>query len=195
MRRTTFALLTVLLIPIITPTQLISSTLPNNTSRYLSWMLGFRLSAAALAYSNGANLQTVNQSIAPLREAAEALGTWIPQLPSRSGDSPHDTDEIIRWVGWESIARDLTLKYSPDHTALFELGYKSNLLMLLYVPGDDLGRALASVIADRAPTATLPESLWRSVVNKVNHQASREDVVAALRRMQEDISDYLVHAS
>ena len=162
-----------------------------NTTRFLSWMLGSRVSLAALAYSQGAPEQLAKEMLAQVQPAAEALGTWIPPFPARTGDSARDTAAILRYLLDNPMIKELNLRYPADHVALFEVSVKSNLLQLIYVPGDDLGVSLATAVSQRSATARLPEALWNPVVNAVSQRASSAIVTAAVRSMHSDVASYL----
>lgn len=173
---------------------LASAAQPSEYTRYLCWMLGSKLSLAALGHSRGADAQLTDPILAQIRPAAEALGTWIPAFPERSGSETEDTARILNYLmdtAGKTIGRELNLSYPPDHAALFELGMKSNLLHILYYPGDELGTNIATVITDRSKTARLPEYLWSPVVRMVNQQAPMQTVTNAVQKMHKDISIYL----
>lgn len=63
----------------------------------------------------------------------------------------------------------LAAKYGGDAASLFEVSMKSNLLILLYQPGQD--RGIGEVIKIRCEEIELPKDLWRQVVDAIDSKA------------------------
>ena len=76
-----------------------------------------------------------------------------------------------------------------DTGLLFEVSVKSNLLILLYEPGDDQG--IGGVIQARCYEIGLPNNLWLDVVNAVNGKASKDEVKNSVFKMHDDVAAYL----
>ncbi|HSD93717.1 MAG TPA: hypothetical protein VLB11_11920, partial [Methyloceanibacter sp.] len=72
---------------------------------------------------------------------------------------------------------------------LFEIAVKSNLLILLYEPGNDQG--IADVLQSRCTEIGLPNNLWFDVVNTVRSNSSKEDVKDAIFEMHDNVAAYL----
>ena len=88
-----------------------------------------------------------------------------------------------------AIGRQIGKGFGAEAGTLYEIAVKSNLLILLYEPGNDQG--IADVIQSRCTEVGLPNNLWFDVVSTVRGSASKEDVKAAVFKMHDDIAAYL----
>src|SRR6185369_7082953 len=81
-----------------------------------------------------------------------SLGVTVPPLPdlplNREQAKAALVDYILTKAG-APIAEALGKSYGGDHSALFEVSVKSNLLLLLYAPGDAIGTSVATVLRKR----------------------------------------------
>jgi hypothetical protein len=164
-------------------------------SRAAAFLLGDQLSLAALLYAQG-KAGDVNAPLAKAKSIAGALGVMIRPFPARSaatGDDPKATADIIHYLiagdGW-SIASLLAVKYDRAHSVLFEIAVKSNLLLVLYQPGDDSG--IAAVIKSRCMEIALPPAAWQGLVDAVEAKRPLPDVHRALLAMHRDVLTYLL---
>jgi hypothetical protein len=80
-------------------------------------------------------------------------------------------------------------KFGKDAGLLYDAAIKSNLLLLLYEPGDDHG--LGGVIRSRMSEAGLPEQLWIGVVKAIDGKASQSELKDAVLKMHEAVASYL----
>jgi len=105
---------------------------PRNTTRYLAWTLGNRISLIGFSYGMGARKETVDQQIDVMRPAAEELGAQIPPLPAeRTGNQAADSAMMLRYLLHDCqvrIGEMINENYSPDHMALFEVGLRGHML-------------------------------------------------------------------
>ena len=95
---------------------------------------------------------------------------------------------LIKGDGAE-IGRQIAQKFGKEAGTLFEISVKSNLLILLYEPGEDQG--IGGVIQSRCTEIGLPNNLWLDVVNAVNGKASKGEVKNAVFKMHDDVATYL----
>ncbi len=72
---------------------------------------------------------------------------------------------------------------------LYEVSIKSNLLLLLYEPGDDQG--IGGVIQSRMSEAGMPENLWMGVVTAINNKAPQGELKQAVFKMHDEVAAYL----
>ena len=96
---------------------------------------------------------------------------------------------LIKGDGW-STGKQLVSKYDVTHGVLFEVALKSNLLILLYQPGDDSG--LGVLIKSRCEQIKLPPHLWSDLVAKVGNKAAPDAVREAVFKMQKDVPRFLL---
>lgn len=163
-------------------------------TKQIAWVLGSKLSAAALVYNAKGPNEFSTDLIQRSKIMADALGTVIPPFPDKTGNTTKDSAAILFYIlnsAGKSIGNDLRNTHGKDHAVLFELAMKSRLLMLLYFPGSDEG--IGQVIEDRAKRVGLPEHLWKPVVDSITARASQDDVKRAVGKMHQDIDAYLAN--
>ncbi len=160
------------------------------STRERVWELGGRLSLAAIAAANGAPAAAVNKVYQSAQELGAGLGVEVPPLPERVLDKPKASADarayLLRDAG-AAIAGKLGAAYGADHSALFEVAVKSNLLLLLYLPGDQDSTTIADVIKRRSADARLPEEIWRDLVTKIEGRATFDVVKNAVTKMHGDV--------
>ncbi len=160
------------------------------STRERVWELGGRLSLAAIAAANGAPAAAVNKVYQSAQELGAGLGVEVPPLPERVLDKPKANADarayLLRDAG-ATIAGKLGAAYGADHSALFEVAVKSNLLLLLYLPGDQDSTTIADVIKRRSADARLPEEIWRDLVTKIEGRATFDVVKNAVTKMHGDV--------
>jgi hypothetical protein len=167
---------------------------PSSSSRTVAWELGSKLGLAAVGHASGATAKTVASVLGNAKVLAAAVPVDVPEMPARTGDRTKDSAAAIQYLikqAGEPIGKTLRDKYDVAHAALFEMAAKSQLLLLLYAPGDSLGTSLVTVIRRNAPRADLPENLWKPVADKVEAAATFDQVKAAVTRMHADVSKHL----
>jgi hypothetical protein len=163
---------------------------PEPSTRERVWELGGKLSLAALGAANGAPAASVDRVFQSAKQIGTSLGIDVPALPERSLDKSKANADALHYLLREAgapIAEKLGSTYGADHSALFEVAIKSNLLLLLYNPGEQEGKTIAEVIRKRAPDAKLPEGLWHDVPAKIDAGAPFDDVKSAVAKMQSDV--------
>ncbi len=170
----------------------------NNTTKGGAWLLGDNLSLAALLYNQGASDEMVNRFLSKAKKIADIFGVAIKPFPAKAGSSAAAGADIIHYLiegDGAQVGVAVAQKYDQEHGILFEVAVKSNLLILLYGPGDDLGRSIAKVIKSRLESIHLPEGLWVEVVTLVNNKASPKDVKQAVFKMHKDVADFYIPGS
>ena len=158
----------------------------------IAWELGNKLSLAALLYDmNG----TANSdSFIKAKTLATEMDAQVPPFPAKSGNKARDSAAIASYLLNEAgkpIIQKIKEKHGSEHTQLFEMALKSNLLLMLYGPGDEEGKAISNVIKRNGTRLNLPENLWQPVVDKVEAGAPFAEVKDAVFKMQQDVSQYL----
>jgi hypothetical protein len=87
------------------------------------------------------------------------------------------------------LGLDLGQRFGKAAGLLFELAVKSNLLLVIYEPGDDSG--LGTVITDRSTKLGLPADLWTPVTGAIAARRSAEQVSDLTFTMHDGISRFL----
>ncbi len=154
---------------------------------------------SALAHDRGMAAKNVPVWFEQARSASKLLGTSVPELPdpAAAGDPAPASRHVIDYLVLQGqrIERELSQKHGVEIAALFEVAWKSNVLLLLYSPGSSATNSIAAAISRAAPQARLPAELWQPLVDRLGKQSSLSDVQAAVRQMHSDVDRYLANAT
>jgi hypothetical protein len=170
----------------------------SNTTKGGAWLLGDKLSLAALLYNQGAPAETVNKVLSGAKTIADIFGLEIKPFPAKAGTSSESTADVLHYLikgDGAQLGAALARKYDDEHGTLFEVAVKSNLLILLYAPGDSLGQSIASLIKTRLGPIHLPPELWTGVVTLVNNKRPPDEVKDAVFKMHKDIANFYIPGS
>ncbi len=157
-----------------------------------AWRIGDQLSLAAFLYAQGNQEDNVEQLLSSTKPLAEAMEIEIKPFPPRAATSTETYAEMIHYLiegDGAEIGRELAGKFGNDAGTLYEVSVKSNLLLLLYEPGEDQG--IGGVIQARLSEIGLPENLWIGLVNAINAKAPQGEVKDAIFKMHDDVAAYL----
>jgi hypothetical protein len=169
-----------------------------NTTKGGAWLLGDNLSLAALLYNQGAAPENVTRLLGKAKTLADIFGVQIKPFPAKAAKASEATADLIHYLikgDGASIGVALAKKYDDEHGILFEVAVKSNLLILLYGPGDDIGQSIAGVIKTRLESIHLPPGLWNEVVAAVADKRPTGDVKDAIFKMHKDIANFYIPGS
>ena len=163
-------------------------------ARAIGWLLGDNLSLGALVYAQGAAAADVATYIDKARGLGANIGLTVPDLPALEADETATLSAVIHYLiagdGWH-LGDFLLQSQGQEATTLFEVAIKSNVLILLYEPGNDSG--IGEIIRSRLD-GLLPRDLWGPVVDAVTSKKSADDVQTAIYKMHDDIGQYLIKA-
>jgi hypothetical protein len=157
-----------------------------------AWRLGDQLSLAALFYAQGNQDQKVDELLASIKPITEAMQLDLKPFPPRSSDSAQTYADVIHYLiqgDGADLGSDISTKFGNAAGTLFEVSVKSNLLILLYRPGEDQG--IGGVIQARMSEIGMPENLWIGLVNAINSKAPETDVKDAVFKMHDDVAAFL----
>jgi hypothetical protein len=164
-----------------------------NVSRAGSWVLGDKLSLAAIGYGRGMKQDVVDRFLDQAKSIAGDLGVTVNPLPPKANASAETLATVIHYLikgeGW-STGKQIVDKYDRTHGVLFEVAVKSNLLLLLYEPGNDSG--LGALIKSRCEEIKLPPHLWMDLVTKMGNKVAADAVREAVFKMQKDVPRHLL---
>ena len=141
-----------------------------------AWRLGDQLSLAGLLYAQGNQPDKVEQLLTSLKPLAGAMEIEIKPFPPRAATETETYADIIHYLikgDGATTGQQIAEKFGIAAGTLYEVSIKSNLLLLLYEPGDDQG--IGGVIQSRMSEVGLPENLWMGVVNAINNKAPQGD--------------------
>jgi hypothetical protein len=164
----------------------------STVAKAAAWRIGDQLSLAGLLYAQGGEDENLKELLASIKPLTDAIKIEVKPFPPR-GETQVETyaaviEYLIKGDGAE-IGRQIGKDFGNNAGLLFEISVKSNLLILLYEPGDDQG--IGSVIQSRCNEVGLPHNLWLDVVNAVNSKASKDEVKNAVFKMHDDVAAYL----
>ena len=167
-----------------------SAAMPS--SKAIAWELANKLSMAAILYDLKGFESS--DSLSKAKILAQEVGATVPVFPTKTGDKSKDTAAIMAYLLKDvnkNIGDSVKSKYGQEEAALFEMSLKSNVLLLIYAPGDSMGKTVAKVIRTNAKIANLPENLWMPAVSKIEGGASFDDVKTAILEMQTSVGQSL----
>ncbi len=157
-----------------------------------AWRLGDQLSLAGLLYAQGGQSDNVEQLLTSIKPLADAMEIEIKAFPPAGATQTETYADVIFYLikgDGAEIGREIAGKFGNDAGTLYEVSTKSNLLLLLYEPGDDQG--IGGVIQSRMSAIGLPENLWMGVVNAINNKATQGELKDAVFKMHDDVAAYL----
>jgi hypothetical protein len=157
-----------------------------------AWRLGDQLSLAGLLHAQGNQNEKVEQLITGMKPLAEAMDIDIKPFPPRAATETETYADVIHYLikgDGAKTGQQLAEKFGIAAGTLYEVSIKSNLLLLLYEPGDDQG--IGGVIQSRMSEVGLPENLWIGVVNAINNKAPQSEMKDAIFKMHDDVAAYL----
>ncbi len=169
---------------------------PSGRVKEAAWLLGDRLSLAAFLYAQGERDEEVERFLSSIKPLADAMEIAIAPFPPRATTSVDAYGEAILYLvqgGGAEVGRALAGKFGKDTGALYDAAIKSNLLLLLYEPGDDHG--LGDVIKARMSEAGVPEQFWIGVIDAIDKKASQSALKDAVLKMHEAVASYLAAAT
>jgi len=165
---------------------------PEDLAKAAAWRLGDQLSLAGLLYAQGNQEDKVTELLSGIKPLAEALQVEIKPFPPRSADSSQTYADVIHYLiagDGAALGSEIGQKFGTPAGTLFEVSVKSNLLILLYQPGEDQG--IGGVIQARMSGIGMPENLWMGIVTAINNKAPEADVKDAVFKMHDDVAAYL----
>ena len=153
----------------------------SGSKKALAWQLGSKLSLASILSTETNDTALVNGQFALARDAAGKLGIDLPALPDRTGNKVENSATALHYLlarTGNPIGSILREKLGPAHAAIFEIALKSNILLMLYGPGEKEGGTIAGVVRARTGDAGLPDAMTDKLLRLIDQQASYAEVKA-----------------
>jgi hypothetical protein len=170
------------------------SPLAATSTKQAAWILGSRLSLAALANDRGVAPEDVPKWFDEARAMAERLNVSLADLPERpSPPSETPTREVLGFILNEekTIAAKLATDHGDEHDAIFRLAIRTNLLRVLNTPGSKAVATLSTSISDLGSRSMLPIELWQPLLDLLNNGATSAAIRAAVPEMHQRIDLHL----
>jgi hypothetical protein len=166
-----------------------------HSSRRIAWLLGSKLSLAALTNDRGDTPDETAKLFSQSRTLAEMLSTTVADLPPIAPpNSPRPNfDRSLEYLfaQGQQIGRVLANQYGNDHAALLELAVKSNILLALYRPRARSIEALSTAIEQAGGRSGLPTKLWQPLMDAITGNVPAEELRQVVYRMHSDTDRYL----
>ena len=157
-----------------------------------AWRIGDHMSLAGMLYAQGGEEDNVKELIDSVKPLTDAMQIQIKPFPPRGASQVETYAEVIQYLikgDGAEIGRQIGKGFGKAAGMLYEVAVKSNLLILVYEPGNDQG--FADVLQARCVEVGLPNNLWFDVVNTVRSSASKDEVKDAIFKMHDEVATYL----
>lgn len=151
----------------------------SDSKKRLAWELGSSLGLAGVVFADSSDKALIGRQFARASASASALGLKLPNLPAKTGNRVEDSASALAYLLGSTgnpIGKILQQKLGQEHAAIFEIALKSNILLMLYSPGEAEGNTIAGVIRKRQVTANLPEVMTRQLLALIDRRASYDEV-------------------
>ncbi|MEO7538458.1 MAG: hypothetical protein ABIV21_00380 [Pyrinomonadaceae bacterium] len=152
---------------------------PPESQKRVAWELGSSLGLAGVVFADSSDQGLINRQFARASAKASAFGIKLPALPAKTGNRIEDSASALAYLLGSTgnpIGRILQQRLGPEHAAIFEIALKSNILLMLYGPGEAESNTIANVIRKRQVTAHLPEVMTRQLLNLIDTRGSYDEV-------------------
>jgi len=167
--------------------------LPKST-QLAAWDLGDTLSLAAVGHGEDIAPVTVNNLFVKAKANAAKLNMTLPDLPPKTGDKIKNKANALGYMlntAGKPIGDALTTQFDKEHAVLFELSLKSNVLLMMYGPGESTTQAIANVIRTRSERLGLPPRITANLLGLIEAGADYSKVKPAVFQMHSDVANYL----
>src|SRR5688500_4312349 len=164
------------------------------STQQAAWELGDTLSLAAVGHGEDIAPVTVNNLFVEAKANAAKLNMTLPDLPAKTSDNIKNKASVLGYMlktAGKAIGETLSAKYDKEHATLFELALKSNVLLMMYGPGESTTQAIANVIKTRSERLNLPPKITANLLSLIEAGADYSKVKSAVFQMHSDVANYL----
>jgi tetratricopeptide (TPR) repeat protein len=144
-----------------------------------AWILGSKLALAGALQAQSGDQGLIDRQFAAASAAAGTLGIKLPPLPAVSGTRVDKTASVLAYLlrqTGEPIGGILVQSYGTEHAAVFEVALKSNILLMMYGPGESTATATANAIRNRSAKTTFLPSMTKELLSLIDRGASFDEV-------------------
>jgi tetratricopeptide (TPR) repeat protein len=159
-----------------------------------AWLLGSKLSLAATLHAHGAEAGLTGRQFASAVAAANSFGIKLPPLPTRTGKKVEDTASVLNYLLNQTgnpIGGMLVRSDGQETAAVFEVALKSNILLIMYGPGDSTTNTISGVIKARSANAKFLGGMTSRLLELIQSGASYDSVKAELFNIHDLAPKYL----
>jgi hypothetical protein len=178
--------------PVISPNQ----SLTQQTVRPLAWALGSQLSLAIALTNANAPAASIQAAWAKAQASATRLNLEPISLPRVTGDRNRDAVTLLEYLlqgQGANYTNHLRATHGEDAANLYELAVKSQVLVMLYSPGDPLTSSLIERIGELCQTLSLPAERVAPLLKVVKSGQSYETVKKAVSAFHQQVADDLTN--
>ena len=161
----------------------------------MAWETGRNLSMAAIMNVNQAPDETVKGYLDTAVKFSRPLGLKIPELPATSNDRTKDQSTALMFLlndTGKPFHNHIKKSQGNQAAAYYEMGTKSSLLMMMYVPDDSAGKSLGQAISRAASVAKIPSELQEELQQKIDSGVPHKELVAAVLKFHKAIGQHLL---
>lgn len=168
---------------------------PAINTRQAAWLLGSRLSLAALANDRGIAADDVPKWFQEARSMAGQLQVPLGELPARPADSQNNgpSREVLAYLveQGKTIGGQLTTDQGVENAALFQMAWTSNLLLVMNQPELAPVQHVIKLVTGAAERTQLPPKLWQPLLDTLTNGSPSAAVRTAVRQMHADVESHL----
>lgn len=171
------------------PSQVVN-TLGSRTQRLLAYTLGAVVGQTVLGRANGAASDAVQRQTSRADTLAGGLGVTVAPFPEVTGKRPADGAAGLDYIldgGGKLLTQSVSESHGVGEAALLELGMKTSVARMLYLPRGSTNPSFVSVFDRTSTTASLKTPTVSAAAAKIRSNASRADVQDALDAMEDAI--------
>jgi tetratricopeptide (TPR) repeat protein len=144
-----------------------------------AYQLGSKLGLAGAFHAQGDQPALAQRQFAEATAAATALGIKLPPLPKTKGNKIDDTATVLAYLlnsTGNPIGAILNKNFGGEHGYIFEIALKSNILLMLYGPGDSTSNTILSVLRDRSTKSNIVGGLTEQLIVLIDRKATFDAV-------------------
>lgn len=153
------------------------------------------MSLAAIAHGEGVAKSAVDNMFTKAKANGKKFGVVIPDLPVNTTDKIANKAAALSYllgkVG-NPMGGILRKDYDEEHALLFEISLKSNVLLMMYGPGESTTETIANVIKTRSERIGLPPQLTANLLKLIAAKADYAKIKPAVFKMHSDVAKHLV---
>ena len=159
-----------------------------------SFLLGANLGLSLALYNANPEAGATTKMVDRTRLLALKIGKTLPRYPELSGSRAANQNDLLRFgiktVG-SPYAQALRDQYEAKHVLLFEMGLKSNLLLLVYQPGQSAVKSIATSISAAAQENDIPEEIWGDLVKAIDAGLPFAKIKTLVMSLNSEMQNYL----
>ena len=169
----------------------------NKVRRAATWQLGRNLSMLALLRAQKPSNKTLQSLKDDVHRLGATLHVEIPKMRPLTGERPKDFASALGYLlreGGPRISRGLRrYRNGDEYAAIFELGTKSSILVLIYAgdPNDNTVKGTCAAMQRLGKQSTIPSHLWKPIVAAGGRKMAQAELKRRVRAAQAAIEQHL----